>query len=156
MRPKARTENLIVQELPGGVLVYDLARHRAHHLNRAAAAVWRRCDGATEVPEIAASVAVDLGLEGSVGLADAAVRLSIARLLRGGLIAASGDAPAPLLSRRELAQRLGKSAALAALPVVATLAVPTPAAATSCVNSGGSCSTSAQCCSNACSSNVCI
>ncbi len=37
--PRARTSGLVVKVLGDEVLVYDLARHRAHRLNHAAAAV---------------------------------------------------------------------------------------------------------------------
>ena len=42
LRPKARQEGLLVQEVPDEVLVYDTASHKAHCLNRTAAVVWRR------------------------------------------------------------------------------------------------------------------
>jgi coenzyme PQQ synthesis protein D (PqqD) len=43
--PLARSDGLIVQELDGELLVYDLERHRAHRLSETAAFVWRRCEG---------------------------------------------------------------------------------------------------------------
>ena len=52
--PKARSQQIVVQELPDETLVYDLKRHKALCLNRAAGLVWKRCDGQTSAPEIAA------------------------------------------------------------------------------------------------------
>jgi hypothetical protein len=49
--PFARTHQLIVQEVPDEVLVYDLDRHKAHCLNRTSAIVWKHCDGKTTVAE---------------------------------------------------------------------------------------------------------
>src|SRR5215467_9027035 len=47
--PRGRTEALVTQELPDELLVYDLNRHRAHCLNKTAAAVWKHCDGYTNI-----------------------------------------------------------------------------------------------------------
>jgi hypothetical protein len=43
--PLVRTVDLVIQELGQEILVYDLTCNKAHCLNRAAALVWRRCDG---------------------------------------------------------------------------------------------------------------
>ena len=52
--PLAREEKLIVREMPGELLVYDLKSHKAHCLNQTAAFAWRHCDGQPGVPELAA------------------------------------------------------------------------------------------------------
>ena len=54
LMPRARQDELIVEELQDETLVYDLKRHKAHCLNRTSALVWRRCDGRTTVAEVAA------------------------------------------------------------------------------------------------------
>ena len=41
MKPRARTEGLVVTELPDELLVYDLERHRAYCLNPTAALVFK-------------------------------------------------------------------------------------------------------------------
>ena len=41
----ARHDELVVQELPDEVLVYDLRKHKAHCLNQTAAFVWNHCNG---------------------------------------------------------------------------------------------------------------
>ena len=51
--PRARQEELVVEELPDETLVYDLKRHKAHCLNRAAALVWQHCDGRTTSSDMA-------------------------------------------------------------------------------------------------------
>jgi hypothetical protein len=48
--PSARTDAVIVEPVGDGIVVYDLKRHRAHALNRSAAALWRLCDGTRTVP----------------------------------------------------------------------------------------------------------
>ena len=49
--PKAKTERLIVREIDGETLVYDLSRDAASCLSEFAARVWRECDGETSVPD---------------------------------------------------------------------------------------------------------
>lgn len=45
--PRARSQKLVVQELNGETLVYDLQKHKAYCLNRTASQLWRACDGRT-------------------------------------------------------------------------------------------------------------
>ena len=60
--PAARQAGLVVRELPGETLVYDLENNKAHCLNGTAALVWRRCDGQTTVAELAQTLHEELGL----------------------------------------------------------------------------------------------
>jgi hypothetical protein len=39
--PRAREENLVAEEMPDGLLIYDLIRLRCHRLNNTAALIWR-------------------------------------------------------------------------------------------------------------------
>src|SRR5512143_2183904 len=52
MRPVASNDGLLVRELAGELVVYDLERHEAHCLNRTAAFVFEQCDGRSSVAEI--------------------------------------------------------------------------------------------------------
>ena len=61
--PNARKENLVIEELPGEVLVYDLNLHKAHCLNQTAALVWERCDGQTSVKQMVEILRTSLALE---------------------------------------------------------------------------------------------
>ena len=54
LMPRARQDELVVEELQDETLVYDLKRHKARCLNHTAALVWRCCDGRTSVAEVAA------------------------------------------------------------------------------------------------------
>lgn len=136
--PRARREGLVVKALGDEVLVYDLERHRAHNLNRAAAAVWRACDGTRTVDQIATW----LRAEASVPLAEEAVRYAVAELGRARLIA--GRPRETGLTRRELMRRLGTAAV--AVPVVTSVVAPTVAQAQSCSGYFGPCGTSLDCC----------
>src|SRR5205085_736934 len=84
--PQARTEQLLVRELPGGALmVYDQERHQAHTLNQSAALIWRHCDGRQEAAALAARLHAETGLPAEVELVwQAVARLQKARLLQDG------------------------------------------------------------------------
>ena len=43
--PISRSNGLVIHEIPGEVLVYDLNSNKAHCLNEPAAFVWKYCDG---------------------------------------------------------------------------------------------------------------
>lgn len=127
--PQARTEGLVVRELPDEVLVYDLERHKAHCLNQTAAAVWRNCDGETAPAEIGYRLATELGEPVDEDVVWLALdQLSGLQLLETPVVRPNG------LSRAQLVKRAGLVAAAIALPATASLVAPTAAqAATSCV-----------------------
>jgi hypothetical protein len=129
MRPVARRDGLVIRELPDEVLVYDRESHRAHCLNRAAAAIFRHADGTRTVADLARLLAPREEATTGASL----VTLALAQLAEAGLL---DDAPVPAaLSRREVVRRAGLGAAFL-LPVVASIVVPTPAeAAATCVSS---------------------
>jgi hypothetical protein len=130
IRPRARTDGLVLEELDGELLVYDTERDRAHCLNATAARVLRACDGARTPAELARDLALDGGV---VGLALA--QLADARLLDG----------APARRRRPTRRQLLVSAA--ALPLVLSISAPAAAQAASCVPFFQPCSpTGAPCC----------
>jgi Coenzyme PQQ synthesis protein D (PqqD) len=129
MNPRGRRDQLLVEELPGELLVYDLVHNKAHCLNQTASFVWQQCDGATSVPEIAARLPRELGLPAD----DALVWLALAQLGRAGLL--HDQAPPTgrkLLGRRDLIRKLGLTGSLAMLlPLVSTAMIPAAAEAAS-------------------------
>lgn len=52
MKPLKRN-NLIIHEIDDEILLYDPDQDRTHRLNASAALVWRACDGARTVEDIA-------------------------------------------------------------------------------------------------------
>ena len=52
MRPHARKTGVVVEEVDGEVLVYDLARNQGHCLRGITALVWRCADGQATVEGI--------------------------------------------------------------------------------------------------------
>jgi len=60
MRPKSRTDNVVVQKMNEEVLVYDLDSNKAVCLNETSAIVWKLCDGKRTTSEIAEEVSEKL------------------------------------------------------------------------------------------------
>ncbi len=44
-KPTQRKAELVIQELNGEVLIYDLGRNKAFSLNETSALVWQACNG---------------------------------------------------------------------------------------------------------------
>jgi hypothetical protein len=130
--PKARSERIITKEVDGEVLVYDLARDKAHCLNETAAAIWKLCDGCTSPPDLARSVGESMG----VTVDEIVIELALKQLSASHLLAEGYEvARLPVdSSRRALVRRLGLGVAL--LPLITSLSAPTALAAVSC---GGAC-----------------
>jgi hypothetical protein len=151
-RPRARRDGLVVRELADEVLVYDLERHRAVCLNRAAAVVWRGCDGRTGIEGLTRRLSAELGEPVTADV----VWLALDQLGSDRLLVERARRPggASALTRRELIKRAGLAAAVA-LPVVTSIVAPTAAQAASCLPSGAACTSPAQCCSGLCPSTTC-
>jgi hypothetical protein len=144
--PLARTDQLVVQELPDEVLVYDLERHKAHCLNRASAAVWKRCDGRTTIAEMTRQ----LGRELAAPVDDDVVWLALGQLRRFHLLEEkSGSVGMFKVSRRDLVRKYLPAAL--AVPLILSVPAPTPAQTLSrCLGPCEKCSRSEECCSGSC------
>jgi hypothetical protein len=150
----ARKRGLIVQEADDELLVYDLERDKACCLNHSAAAVWKRCDGRTTPTEIARLLQKEIGAP----IDEKFVWLALESLGRDHLLERRLKWPdaIPRISRRTAIGRIGLGAAIA-LPLVISITAPSPVQAATCRQSGQSCTTSVQCCSNLCQGNgVCL
>ena len=139
--PRARKEGLVVRELTDEVLVYDLARDKAHCLNSTSALVWKHCDGQTNVKEIARL----LEGVGRTHLSEDVVWLALGQLQRIHLLEERVMRPAGAerTSRRQMMRNMSLAALL--LPAIISITAPTAWAQGSCVPAGQSCA-SAQCC----------
>jgi hypothetical protein len=125
--PLARNEELVIQELPDEVLVYDLRRHKAHSLNKTSAFIWNHCDGQTAADEIAELMAKEWQTSVSEDVVWFALdRLGKADLLRERISLPQAQAG---MSRRSAIRRLGVGALL--VPVVMTIVSPTAMAGAS-------------------------
>jgi hypothetical protein len=130
VKPARRTEGLLVTEVMGEVLVYDLDRHRAHCLNPPAAVVFNHCDGTRSVADLARVLRRELGAPAD----PECVWLALDRLAEAELLQARVSRPARAgrLSRRALIRRIGVAVLL---PAVTSVVAPTPAeAAATCVS----------------------
>lgn len=152
--PRARKEGLTWRALADEVIVYDMDRHKAHCLNATAAAVWRRCDGETAPSDIASGLERELGGPVDEALICAAIdSLEDKNLLERPVAGRTENAG---ISRRDLVRRVGVTAAFIAPPLVMTLLVPTSSQAATCLGTGASCASGAQCCSGLCVSGLCV
>ena len=152
--PRARTEGLVIQELPDEVLVYDRDRDKAHCLNQTAALVWKYCDGKTTVPSMVKRLESDLRTE---SVDEKVVWFALGQLSKDHLLEEESFIPPTLMSgltRREMVRVLGL-AAVVAVPVVTSIVAPTPAQAATCLGSGAACTAGAQCCSGVCNTGFC-
>lgn len=121
-RPTRRQRGLTVEAVDRELLVYDLEAHRAHCLNELAAAVWQHADGRTTVEAIAARLAADDGAVDEI-----AVWRAVDALDRAGLFEVATSDDVPDLARRRLIQ----TGWAAAIPLVISMAIPSPASAQS-------------------------
>ncbi len=127
--PRARTKDLVTRELPDEDLVYDLKTHQAHCLNKAAAAVWKQCDGQKTIEEIATL----LQQETNTLVSDSMIKVALHQLGRANLLEQRVDflVEKPNQLRREVLRRIGLGAA-AALPLVTSIIAPLSVHAASC------------------------
>jgi hypothetical protein len=106
-----------VEEIDDDLLVYDSRADKAHSLSAPAARVWRRCDGRMDID----------GLSAELDLDRETVTRAVAELESSGLL----DTPPVVgVTRREASLKVAKlSAAAASVPLVYSIAAPTPALA---------------------------
>lgn len=129
-KPRARTEGLLVEDVDGETLVYDLGSHEAHRLNPAAALVWRMSDGRATVRELVSRLD-----EAGLPRDEAVVWMALTRLDAVGLLEPM-DLPGSrfAFSRKEVLRVLGAAAAMTLLlPAVDSVVAPLAAQAASCV-----------------------
>ena len=123
----ARNDELVVQDLPDEVLVYDLKNHKAHCLNKTAAFIWNHCDGQTTADEIAKM----MQKEWQTPVTEDAVWFALNKLSKAELLQQRIGLPEAKagMSRRSAMRRLGLGALL--IPVVMTIVSPTAMAGAS-------------------------
>ncbi len=157
MKPQARKDDLVIQEVGGEILVYDLKTNKAICLNQTSALVWQNCDGKKDAMDIAREIEKQLGSDVSEDF----VWFAVNQLEKENLLfenAGTSDKFAGL-SRRDVIKKIALTSMIA-LPVVASLVAPTAAFAQSCmVNApactanGNACTANNQCCSCNCNIN---
>src|SRR5712692_3629145 len=122
--PLARKEGLLIERLSDEVLVYDLARKKAHCLNQAAALIWDHCDGKTGVAEMAGILRESLNAPADEEL----VWFGLREIGRNHLLEKQVMPPGIKfkVSRRELIRRIGLAISV---PLVVSVLAPKASAA---------------------------
>ncbi len=122
--PVARKEGLVIQEMPGEILVYDLATNKAHCLNQTAAFVWESCNGENSVADITRLFG---NFSGSPVQEDL-VWLALDQLNEKKLLEKEITVKFNQPSRREVIKKIGLATVIA-LPLVSSLIAPVAASA---------------------------
>ena len=122
MNPLARKSDIVAENLPEEVVLYDKTNNKVHCLNKTAAAIWESCDGTRTVEDLAQVVEAKLGAPTDRKL----VLLALEELEKADLME-TGSVVVPdavLTSRREAVGKI----AMAGSALVATIVAPTPVA----------------------------
>jgi hypothetical protein len=122
--PKARTENILEQNLEKETLIYDLNINKAFNLNETLSVVYKACGQNLTFD--------DLRRESK--FTDDFIFLALDELKRNNLLAESFDSPLANTNRREVIKKVGLTT-MFALPLIAGLIAPRAANAAS--NAGG-------------------
>ena len=83
MEVLVRADDLDVNEVPDGYVIYQTAADRVHYLNKTAAIVFELCDGVRGADDIVARMSSMFELQGA---ADGEIEASIQSLLKEGLV----------------------------------------------------------------------
>ena len=120
-KPLSRKEDIVVQELDGEVLIYDLRANKAFCLNETSALIWQACDGDKDVPQLADFVANRLNLKANEDL----VWLALDQLKKEKLIdnMPAADGRFAGMSRREVIKKVAVGSMIA-IPIVSGLVAP--------------------------------
>jgi hypothetical protein len=124
--PKARTENLLEQNLENETLIYDLTIDKAFNLNETLSAVYKACGQNLTFDE----------LKRASKFTDDFIYLALDELKRENLLAEEYRSPFAQTSRREVIKKVGL-ATMFALPVITGLVAPKAINAASGAASGG-------------------
>ncbi len=136
--PLGKRNNVVVQELDGEVLIYDLTENKAFCLNETSALVWQACDGERNVSEISRFVSEKLNSPANEDL----IWFALDQLKKEKLIANEEVVTDYFagLSRREVIKKVGLGTMIA-LPMVASMVAPLAVQAQSCVAAICQCNT---------------
>ncbi len=125
--PVARKADLVIQELQDEILVFDTKTNKAHCLNDTASTVWRFCDGKNSVSDINDLIEIQTGAK----VPESLVWLALDQLSEKELLEDKVEGISAGQNRRQVLKKIGL-ASMVALPIVASLTVPTAALAVAC------------------------
>lgn len=154
-KPVGRTDDLVVQEANGEILIYDLRANKAFCLNETSSLVWKACDGTRNISELQSSVGDSLGST----ISDDFIWLALDQLKKDSLVENVPDMNGRFdgLSRRDVIRKIAVGS-MVALPVVAGLVAPPAyaqasvcAAPCDCGNNGNTVNCGQRTCATGCS-----
>ena len=119
INPLARHKELVIQEMPDEVLVYDMNTNKAHCLNPSAAFVWRACNGNNSIDDIVSQFESN----GKGKVTEDFVWLAIDQLQENGLLENSIAPRFEGQSRRQVIKKIGL-ASMVTVPLIASLVAP--------------------------------
>lgn len=157
--PQSRRCDIVIQEIDGEVLIYDLAKNKAFCLNQTSAMIWQTCDGTNSITEISQNLSKRL----RTNVNEDIVWLAVSQFKADGLLEKSTEIETPFdgMNRREIVKRIG-FASMIALPVIASVVAPTAinAQSVTCGCNGNNnmnssspgcpCNSNSDCCNNVC------
>ena len=126
--PKARNNELVVQELKDEVLIFDLSINKAYSLNPTSTMIWNLCDGTSSVSDISRKLSEQFKQPVTEDL----VWLALDGLKKHNLLEHAEELTISFngLSRRQIIRKVG-FASMIALPVISSMIAPTAAMAQS-------------------------
>ena len=137
MYPNTREDDLMISRVDDELVIFDQRTEEYHHLTTVATFVWDRCDGETDLDTLADQL--DRAFE--VDTPRPLIEEALAELHEADLLEASTpepDRPGNDVGRRTaLLKMAATGAAVAALPLVTTMAAPRAAEASSTGSSSG-------------------
>lgn len=147
--PKARTEKLIIKDLPDETLVYDLETDKAYCLNSTAAKVWQNCDGSRTTSDLREVIQS----ESDLAVPEEVIWVALDQLEKSDLLepAAVGAFRLPGISRRDIMRRV--ALASVAVPLIVSISTAPAHAQASLLAPGRCCGNPSQCASNSCTQN---
>ena len=119
MKPMSRKNDLVIQQLDGERLVYDLKANKAFCLNNTSSIVWDLCNGRRSAREIRDVISAKF----KTNIDENFVSLALIQLEKDGLLETSGDSYFEGLSRREVIRKIG-FVSVVALPMITSVVAP--------------------------------
>lgn len=145
--PSLRTKNLVVKELSGELLIYDLETNKAYCLNETAYMIMDECDGNKSINEALKSL--NRKLKSSID--EDIVWMTIGQFKKFNLLKNNSAFPVQetKLSRRKILQ--SATVLGIAIPVITSLVAPLAVHALSCIAANQPCTQSGlACCRGIC------
>ena len=131
MKPIARPDQFIIEEVGHDVIVYDRITKKAHGLNPSVAWIWRQCDGKTDIDQLSARFERQFNTTNGADF----VLAGLEQLKTVGLLEIEGDSLSSEIGSM-ISRRSALAAGSALFPLIATVLVPSAAAAKSGDKSG--------------------